>query len=238
MEQHRPLYKVLADDIKEKILCGEYKPGSLLPIEAELCRNYQVSRITVRRALETLADEDLVERSFSKTPQVKSHAIPRNINRLTGLSEDLESHGAKCSNFLLKSEEVKADSFIASKMNVEVGESLYLVERLRYSNGVPLCYQKTYFLAKTCQGLLDDDLAKQSIYRLLEKKYGLTIGNSDQIISACIASFRICALLELSDATAMLKVVNTGYLQDGTCFEYSTNYYVGESYNISVTLSR
>lgn len=238
MKQHSPLYKMLADDIKEKIACGEYKAGSLLPTEAELCRNYQVSRITVRRALEALAEDNLVERTFSKTPHVKAQTIPRNINRLTGLSEDLESQGTKCSSFVLKSEEIKADETIALKMGVEVGESLYLVERLRYGNGVPLCYQTTYFLAKTCQGLLDDDLAKQSIYGLLEKKYGLKIGNSEQTISACIASFRICAMLELPDKTAMLKVENTGRLQDGTCFEYSTNYYVGDSYRITVTLSR
>ena len=93
-------------------------------------------------------------------------------------------------------------------------------------------------VARFCPGILDEDLAKESIYALLENKYGMKIDHCVQNITACISSYRICALLELSDRTAMLKVTNTGYLQTGECYEYAQNYYVGETYAISVELSR
>lgn len=234
----KPLYCIIANDIKEKVEKGEYEAGNLLPTESELCEIYGVSRITVRKSMERLEEENVIERPFSKTPMIKKAAIPRDINQLRSLSEDLALAGTKCSNYILKAEETTADERLAGKMGVSEGEPLYLIERLRYGNGDPLCYQTTYLLKRLCPGFIDMDLAKSSIYHLLESKYHLEIANCEEKISACTSSYRISALLELPEHSAILKVVCLGYLKDKTCFEYSINRYVGDNYQVTVTLSR
>ena len=221
MSKKKPLYSAIVDDLQKRIAEGEYQPGENLPTESELCEQYNVSRITVRKAISCLEEEGVIDHPFSKTPCVKKNSIPRHINYMRGLSEDLMREGT-----------------LAESLEVPVGEPLYYIERLRYGNGEPLCYQSLYLVARFCPGLLDEDLVKGSIYALLENKYGMKIDHCVQNITACISSYRICALLELADRTAMLKVTNTGYLQTGECYEYAQNYYVGGTYTISVELSR
>ncbi len=238
MTVNKTLYYVVEKDIKDKIQRGEYKAGDMLPTESEMCAQYNVSRVTVRKAIEGLIEDGILERSFSKTPRVKQTAVPRNINKMGGLSEDLKRSGIMCSTFILKAELMEPNDSIAEKMNLEEDEHVYLLERLRYANGQPLCYQKLYLKASLCPNLNNENLANKSIYQVLEQKYGLKISHCEQQISACSSSYRICALLELKEATPMLKVCNTGFLEDGTCFEHSDNYYVGENYQVSVILTR
>lgn len=238
MSKKKPLYSAIVDDLQKRIAEGEYQPGENLPTESELCEQYNVSRITVRKAISCLEEDGVIDHPFSKTPCVKKSSIPRRINYMRGLSEDLMREGVRCSNYILKAEKMSADEALAEAMKVAVGEPLYYVERLRYGNGEPLCYQSLYLVTRFCPGILDEDLAKESIYALLENKYGMKIDHCVQNITACISSYRICALLELADRTAMLKVTNTGYLQTGECYEYAQNYYVGGTYAISVELSR
>lgn len=238
MSRKKPLYAAIVDDLQKKIADGEYQPGETLPTESELCEQYNVSRITVRKAISCLEEAGVIDHPFSKTPCVKKNSIPRRINYMRGLSEDLLREGILCSNYILKAEKQTADETLAEAMNVPVGEPLYYIERLRYGNGDPLCYQVLHLTAKYCPNLLTEDMTKGSLYALLENKYGLKIGHCEQSITACISTYRLCALLELADRTAMLKVTNTGYLQSGECYEYSQNYYVGGTYTISVELSR
>ena len=238
MTESKTLYYSIEKDIKERVHSGEYKAGDPLPTESEMCKSYSVSRVTVRKAIEALIEDGVVERAFSKTPRIKQDAVPRSINRMSGLSEDLAQSGIKCSTFILQHEIVEADDSLARKLDLEEGAPLHLIERLRYANGNPLCYQKLYLNDQLCSGLDPNDLVSQSLYYVLETQYGLKIKNCTQKISSCLSSYRICALLELKEATAMLRVSNQSYLDTGACFEYSENYYVGGSYQVSVVLTR
>ena len=192
MSKKKPLYSAIVDDLQKRIAEGEYQPGENLPTESELCEQYNVSRITVRKAISCLEEEGVIDHPFSKTPCVKKSSIPRRINYMRGLSEDLMREGVRCSNYILKAEKMSADETLAEAMEIAVGEPLYYVERLRYGNGEPLCYQSLYLVARFCPGILDEDLAKESIYALLENKYGMKIDHCVQNITACISSYRIC----------------------------------------------
>ncbi len=238
MSEYKPLYYLVECKLKEKIESGVYKPGDVLPVESELCAEYNVSRITIRKALSRLEEEGLIEHQFSKTPRVKKNAIHRHANRMRGLSEELAQSGIRCSNYILKAELQEANENIAEKMGIEPGEPLVYIERLRYGNGEALCYQTMYLREKYCPELLSADLAASSIYTMLEQEYKLPIATCKQTITACMSSYRLCALLELPERTALLKVTNLGYLKDGNCFEYALNYYIGGNYEMSVEMSR
>ncbi len=237
-KKSRPLYFVIKEDIKEKIFSSQYKAGDVLPTESSLCEEYQSSRVTIRRAINELINENILERGFGMTARVKSTPVPRSLNHLGGLHEELTQAGIMCFSYILNAEIIKADNNLAQKLHLAVDNDLYKIERLRYANSSPLCYQKIFLPVALCPDLDEKKLAKVSLYETIEKDYGLKISYAKQTIHACMSNYKIAALLELNDLTCMLKVNRTTYLDTNECIEYSESYYVSDRYELSMTLNR
>ena len=234
----RPLYFMVEQDIKEKIASGVYKEGDLLPTEKAMCEQYDVSRVTVRRAIDELIEEGVLVRSFGKTAAVGTSSIPRNLNRLNGLFEELESQGVKCSSYVLSHKIVQADEALAKKMECPEKEELLRLERLRYADGVPLCYQSIYLPNRFCRQVDVQALANHSLYHMLENRCGVHLSYARQSICAALSSYRIAALLELEEQTPMLKVIRNAYTDQEECVEYSESYYVSKRYSLTMILRR
>ena len=146
----RPLYFTIKEDIKNKVHTGVYHPGDVLPTENSLCEEYGASRVVCE-------------------------SVPRSLNRLGGLKEQLSASGIKCSSFILDSEIVRAEGKVGEAMKLPPEESLYKIERLRYANGKPLCYQLLYLPVRLCPDLDVQKLVNTSLYEIIEKEYGLKI---------------------------------------------------------------
>ena len=233
-----PLYYVIKEDIKRKIEAGELKKGEILPTEKSLCEEYKVSRVTIRRTIEALIDEDILERGFGKTATVKYEPVPRSMNSLRSLHEELEKAGIKCSSFILSSQVINAPNDINAKMELNPDEKVFRIERLRYADGAPLCYQLLYLRHSKCENLDVRRMVNTSLYKLLQEEMGVKIDLANQTIQAVMSSFRISALLELPEQTCMLLVNRTAYDDAGECFEYSKSYYVSNRYSLSMILTR
>ncbi len=233
-----PLYHTIKEDIKKQIHEEIYRPGDFISTEGELCRQYDVSRVTVRRAIEELIDEGVLNRESGKTAHVAEKSIPRSLNQLGGLHEELSRDGIKCSSFILNSEKIRADSIMADNLKINEGDCLHRVERLRYANGTPLSYQILYLVDKSCPDLDVQKLATKSLFETLEKEYNLKIEYATQTISAALATYKQAALLELPERTCMLCIKRITYLKDGNAIEYSESFYVASKYNLSMTLQR
>ena len=233
-----PLYFIIKEDIKRRIQEGEIKPGDVLPTENALSEEYGASRVTIRRSINELISEQVLERGFGKTATVRCETVPRSLNRLGGLHEELSQQGIKCSSFILNSTIIEANSEIAEKMNIEMGTLLFYIERLRYANGQPLCYQILYLPKALCPELDIKSLSSVSLYETLEKKFGVNISMATQTIAAVMSGYRIAALLELPEQSCMLKVSRTAYLEDESCAEYSESYYVSSRYSLNMVLKR
>ena len=93
----RPLYFTIKESIKNKVNTGVYRPGDVLPTENSLCEEYGASRVTIRRSIKELIDEGVLERGHGKTARVVCESVPRSLNRLGGLKEQLSAAGIKCS---------------------------------------------------------------------------------------------------------------------------------------------
>lgn len=233
-----PLYFMIGKDIREKIEKGVYREGDLLPTEKSLCEQYKVSRVTVRRAIDELVESGVLMRDFGKSASVSPRRFPRELNRLNGLYEELEAKGIKCSSYILSQKAVAADEALGKKLKCPEGEPVLQLERLRYADGVPLCYQKIYVLDRYGKKLDISALSQSSLYRMLEERCGVILSYASQTISAELSSYRISALLELEGQVPLLKVVRQAYTEQDECIEYSENYYVSQYYNLSMTLRR
>lgn len=238
IKSSNPLYYTIKEDIKNQINNKEFNPGDFIPTESDLCEKYKVSRVTIRRAIEELVEEGVLIKDRGKTAYVANKAIPRSLNRLGGLHEELTKAGIKCASYILNSETVKAEEWIAKKMEIDIDTLLYRFERLRYADGNPVCYQIVYLVKSLCEDINIRELATSSLYETIEHKFHLKIDYAEQTISSVLSTYKQSALLELPERTCMLCVKRTTFLEGTKCIEYSESYYVGNRYSLTMTLHR
>lgn len=238
MTRSKPLYCIIKEDIHNKIENGVYKPGDSMPTEMMLCEEYSSSRVTIRKALNELIGEGVLERGFGKSARVKKEQVPRSLNHLDGLYEELTKRNIRCSTYFLSREEISVPAEVANKLGMQEKEAVFKIERLRYANGQMLCYQIFYLPKYVCPDLDVTDIPNGSLYSYLEEKHGIFYTEAIQSISAVISNHRMTALLELPEKTCLLKVSRTAFTDKKECAEYSETYYIASRYSLTMTLKK
>lgn len=233
-----PLYLQLKAAIASRIAHGELHPHDKLPSERELCRDFGVSRMTVRQALSILTQEGLVYTQPGKGIFVAEPSSDLDVRvSLAGFSEDIRRTGARPSSILLEARLCQATPELAKALQVAKGEEVVRVERLRMVNNVPLVLQTAYLPHRLCPNILQHNLAVESLIHILEKEYGLHLVRAEQVVRAGLARPRELELLGLSDPAPVLNMERTTYLDSGEIIEFSQSTYCGEWYKLHFELS-
>ncbi|NPV51977.1 MAG: GntR family transcriptional regulator [Firmicutes bacterium] len=233
-----PLYVQIKDFWKRRIESGELQPGDQLPAEQDLCEQHGVSRITVKQAINALASEGLVIRHQGRGTFVASRKFQQDLLRLTSFTEDMSQRGLMAGARLLSKQIVPATSELVKNLGVLEGGKLLCIERVRLANNEPLALETVYFPYDLCPGLLDEDLQSQSVYNLLEQKYGLTLYRAEQFLEPGLATAREARLLQISKGDAVLLIERVTYLKDGRRVEFAKSVYRGDKYRFHVMLER
>jgi GntR family transcriptional regulator len=202
----------VADVLRHQILAGAF--ASLLPKEEQLCREFDVSRNSVREALSLLVAEGLVERvpGIGTTPVTGK--VPHGLHRLMGLAETLHEHGAIV-NEVRTVALTRAPSAVARRLRLEPDQQVVYVERIRHLNGSPLSLDLTYLPRDIGEPLLGADLAGRDIFGLIEQTTGQPLGAADISFEAVNADPHTAALLDTADRAALLMVERLTHLADG-----------------------
>ena len=169
-ESYSPLYHQLMQRIRADIEQGTYPTGSRIPPEHELEKLYQVSRVTVRRALAELTSEGLLERKQGKGTFV---AAPRGDLRLKSLHsfrDTCKLNGVRPSTDVIHAKGVLADAEDAEELNLPKGGRVLEILRVRRADGVPVVLERNRF-SMAYAWLQDQDLGG-SLYNLL-REYGV-----------------------------------------------------------------
>jgi GntR family transcriptional regulator len=216
-----PYYAQVKEALRERIERGEFRPGDQIPGEPELCLLLGVSRTVVRQALTELAYEGLIVRAKGKGTFIAEQKIVEGLaQRLTGFYEDMESRGLAPYSRVLKQHLAPANTKIAGYLNVAPGATLIEIERLRFIQDEPLVLVQTYIPYDRCPGILNADLAHQSLYALMEQEYGLVIASGRRTLEAVGATQREAELLLLEIGSPLMLIDSVSYLEDGTPIEY------------------
>ena len=229
------LYFQLHRHLVDRIRAGEFGPGTPLPTEMELCRQYGVSRITVRRALDALADERLISRrrgvrTFVVEPPVKSVA-------LTGSLDEALSYGANLSLKLLSADEVRPSPLVAQALGLGAGDRVRRLEAVAFSEGEPFAHAE-YFLPRAVSALFADaDLQeKVPVLRTIEQKLGRRITRANQTVEPVIADRAVAGYLGTRPRAPLLKVVRTYFTDEGAPVKTDIVRYHPERYRYTVQL--
>lgn len=132
----------------------------------------------------------------------------------------------------------EAGDDVRRALHLEEGERVVFLERLRYAQNQPVVYVKTYLPEKSCKGILEEDMQNNSLYQLLERKYGIDISHLSRNVQAVLPDSYVADLLKLPETSAVLYVSTTAYTQDDVPFEYSLASYRGDMYQMNVDLKK
>lgn len=160
-----PLYQKLAEDIKRQIADGTLKENEKLPPELELSKEYSVSRVTVRKAMEILVDGGYVKKHQGIGTFVAARKLNRIHDKGMGFTDICETEGKTPSAELISAEWITATVPMAQHLNIEEGERVLKISRIRRIDGVPVMLEVNYFSSQYSY-LMEQDLTK-SLYATL-----------------------------------------------------------------------
>lgn len=169
-ESYSPLYHQLMQRIRADIEQGTYPTGSRIPPEHELEKLYQVSRVTVRRALAELTSEGLLERKQGKGTFVAAPRGDLHLKSLHSFHDTCKLNGVRPSTDVIHAKEVPADAADAEELNLPKGGRVLEILRVRRADGVPVVLERNRF-SMAYAWLQDQDLGG-SLYNLL-REYGV-----------------------------------------------------------------
>jgi len=169
------LYIQLSEIIKKKIENKEWNIGFQIPTEGELCKTYDVSRVTVRSAISELARHGYMSRQQGKGTFVCKIIKPDELTMLTSFREHMLDGVMDLSTLVLaKTTTIPLDD-LSIKLNIPAYEHIIYIKRVRTSDNKPVLLQETYIPAKICPQLLEEDIEHNSLHEIFEKKYGIFI---------------------------------------------------------------
>ena len=215
------LYTDIYDNIKKDIVKGSYKPGEKLPSENDFCNDYGVSRGTVRKALEMLAEEGLVNSLHGKGVFVlENNFITFSVGGLVSFKEASEINKKRFMTTVPKFEEVIIDEVVNKRSNLAVGKDAYKLYRVRSLEDERIIFDINYFLKDVVVGLTKE-IGEKSIYEYIEEDLNMKIGFANKIIQVETATSRDKLNLDMKSYNFVVVVKNYVYLSDGTQFEYT-----------------
>lgn len=233
-----PLYHQLKQALQGDIEQGVYKPGDRLPSEPELIREYGVSRITVRQALDELEAEGRVVRRHGKGTYVAEPRIEQELVRLTDFVEDMQQAGLHPSSRVLAFEHEPARPAIANALNIMSGTEVVRVDRLRLAEGRPVAYDTTWLPLRFGVLLTGTDLTQETIYHILETRYAIPVFFGAFYISAAESTAQQASYLEVTPGSALLLIRRISYTTGNEPVYTQERYYRPDRVQYRVTLRR
>jgi GntR family transcriptional regulator len=233
-----PRYYQLKEIMRERIRLGEWKPGDLIPSERELGETYGISRMTARQAITDLVNEGLFYREQGKGTFVSQHKITQQLIQLTGFTEDIRARGQRPGTKVLSAEMFPADEATAERLRIGQGMLIFRLRRLRLADDEPLAIELSQISFKGCERLLEEDLENNSLYRVLESKYGISLMEADQELEAGLAGTEDAQILKISVGSPVLFTRRVTYTERNQPVEYAKAVYHGHKYTFYTHMKR
>ena len=232
-----PAYLQLSKKLKQAIQGGEILAGSALPSERDLAESLGLSRMTVRRALEELAEQRFVEQRRGSGTYILERRLEHPIDRVQGFTGEASVLGFRPGSVLLEFKQTSAQSEVAQALSLNPGETVLRISRLRTADDEPLALQISH-LSPTFLELSAELLkTRGSLYESLAEQFGMVLGGAKQAISARLPVRHEQAVLAMAENAPVLALERTTFTVDKTPFEYVTSAYRSDRYKVLLDLN-
>lgn len=228
-------YEVVFDSLKGKIISGEYPEGSLLPAEPELQKMYNVSRTTVRKAVEMLTREGLVSPKRGIGTVILKFKITQSLNMITSLTETMRGKGYNVSLRSLDIEIAPKDEELASLFELADDDEIVKVTRVMCISGEPFALIYNYLPHSIVPDIENKKNKITSFYKFLRDEYFLEAEMAQDSITAIAAGRTEAKALDISKGEALLHLERK-CIYDGRCFCYDVVSILHDKFEYTTTV--
>ena len=233
-------YAYIANELRKQILSGDYVPNQQLPLEKELCEMFEVSKMTMKKALDILVSEGLIIKrrgygTFVKDlsqEEIRRLMMSRQFMGTTALYEQ-GAVRSKVLNFSVDN----ATQEVSEKLNISLASFVYNIHRVRLINGKPLAIEQTYMPIDVIPGLKLEHI-NASIYDYIESTLNANIQSAHRKITVNKSTDFEAEHLGLEKGDPIALVEQTGYLNTGELFEYSISTHRYDEFQVEFVLTR
>ncbi len=198
-----PVYIQIVEDIKKKVNSAELKPGDTVPPETALCKEYGVSRMTVRKGLAILAREGYI---FS-VPGKGSYVRKPEVNKYTLYYDEMNNAINSVDKArLLEVSIIMPDEKLADELKITRNKHVIMIRRLFYTEGSPVAYDVKYLLYNKGMPIVEEEIEKATFQEMVSSNIPIFALKKRLIISAQIPNEEIKRYLNIYDELALLVV--------------------------------
>lgn len=233
-----PLYAQIKDILRGRILDGSYQPHQQMPSESEMMATFNVSRITVRQALNDLQNEGLIFRIHGKGTFVSKPKAFQDLGRLQGFGEAMRQMGYETFARVLSIRSVVPTAQVADKLQLPKRARVTELQRVRFLNREPISLDVTYVPLAIGNRLASENLAARDVFVILENDYGLALGHAELQIGSTLADENLALQLKVEEGSPVLFIERTTHTADGTPIDYEHLYYRGDAFQYKVRVDR
>lgn len=218
-------YQEVFAKLKELIL--NQKDLQKLPDERTLAQQFSVSRVTIRKALALLKEEEAIDVRHGSGIYIKNNKFIHS-HEFGSLTQDMELIGYDVGTELIDCHLIKKPA--SGDLSAFNGDNIIFLERVRSIDGVKSIHELSYICAERCPNLHEKIEDNQSLYKLLESDYGVKFSHGAEILSAGFILLDTANKLETSAINCAVKVIRSAY-EDKQLIEYTISYTLAEYYS-------
>lgn len=229
-----PLYQQISDVILKEIQNGTLTPGSKIPTEFELSESYEVSRVTVRKALSELADKGYLERKSGKGTFVAEKKLQRGLSsNVLSFTEMCKMMGMKPGAKTIKIALEDSSAKDAELIGLKPDEKMVVLERIRYADDNPVMIEINKY-PESFSFLFGEDLNDTSLFTILDKKYNIKPDHSSKVIDIIFASAKEAKELNIIKGYPLLRIDSVTHDADEKLSYISTQLCIGDRFKLFV----
>lgn len=223
-----PMYYQLKKIIQDMIKDGRLKAGDMIPTELELSDMFGISRTTTRQAITELVMEGALYRVKSKGTFVTENRVVQDFTNVIRASHNLlQAQNVKTTTKVLELSVLKADDLVSKMLQIEMGEEVIHLRRLRFVNSEPNVLADAY-LPSICKDMLDMDMNETGLYQFLDMKEETTPARAVRELEAVLADEQDASLLDVREGDPIQLTTSVTYTKEGKPIEYSIAKFRGD----------
>ncbi|WP_053367736.1 GntR family transcriptional regulator [Bacillus sp. FJAT-27245] len=232
MPLYLQLMDILIDEIENRL--GE---DEQLPSEREICDKYEVSRTTVRQAINEMEREGLIYKVHGKGTFVAPKRVKQDLVKFYSFTEDMKKLGKRPVSKVLSFEVTGVDSNISRKMNIPADSIVYKFTRLRIANDTPMMLEETYVPQNLFPGLTKEELESTALYDIFNEKYNVVSDMADEYFAPVMPFEEEAKLLNMPATMPSLRIERYTY-SNNRIIEYSNTIARGDRFKYHVRLEK
>jgi GntR family transcriptional regulator len=214
-----PVYQQLNRLLRKLLSSDEYAIGDKFLTERQVGERFGVSRPTANKALSNLVSERLLQFKKGVGTFIRAKPAHDEVSSLVSFTHNVRERGMTPRTCILRFDKIAAreaaDCDAENALCVGAEEPLYLIERLRLADEIPMMLEHRYLVARYCPDLTSRML-EGSLYSLFDAEYGLTTTGSNESIQAVTIEGREAELLKVPSGKAGFLVSSVGFIDTDT----------------------